>query len=86
MSGFHVGYSRTPIGYKVYVPELNEIITTVHVTFNEVLPDYTTEYYQELSKLKIQEELKPMPLENFVHLIGEVHYDDETLIKYINPV
>ena len=56
MSGFHVGYSRTPIGYKVFVPELNDIITTVHVTFNEVIPDYTAEYYQELSKLNIQEE------------------------------
>ena len=84
MSGFHVGYSRTPIGYKVFVPELNDIITTVHVTFNEVIPDYTTEYYQELSRLNIREEEKPSAVEDFNHLVGEIYYDDETLIKYIN--
>jgi hypothetical protein len=84
MSGFHIGYSRTPIGYKVFVPELNDIITTVHVTFNEVIPDYTAEYYQELSRLNIREEAKPSAVEDFVHLIGETYYDDETLIKYIN--
>jgi hypothetical protein len=84
MSGFHVGYSRTPIGYKVFVPELNDIITTVHVTFNEVIPDYTAEYYQELSRLNILEETKPAAVEDFVHLIGETYFDDETLIKYIN--
>jgi len=43
----------------VFVPDLNDIITTVHVTFNEVIPDYTTEYYQELSRLNIREEEKP---------------------------
>jgi hypothetical protein len=58
ISGFHVGYSRTPIGYKVFVPELNDIIITVHVTFNEVIPDYTDEYYQELSRLMVKEDKK----------------------------
>ena len=84
MSGFLVGYSRTPIGYKVFVPELNDVITTVHVIFNEIIPDYTAEYYQELSRLTVKEEERPAVIEDFHHLIGEEYFDDENLVRYRN--
>ncbi len=38
------------MGYKIYVPDLKEIIVGVNCLFNEVIPFYRKEYFQELSK------------------------------------
>jgi hypothetical protein len=40
-SGFHVGYADGDRGYEVYIPELDKIVTSVHVLFNEVIPTHT---------------------------------------------
>jgi hypothetical protein len=34
-----VGYSKTPLGYRVYIPELKTEIISVHCIFEEVIPE-----------------------------------------------
>ena len=42
--GALMGYSETPLGWIVYVPELDKMVTSVHVRFNEEIPNYRIEY------------------------------------------
>ena len=44
-SGFLVGYADESIGYEIFVPELNKVVTSVHVIFNEVIPDSNAEKF-----------------------------------------
>ena len=53
-SGFLVGYAQENTGYMIFVPELDTVIVSVHVVFNEVIPDPTAEYFSELEKHKIE--------------------------------
>lgn len=52
-SGFLVGYAQENTGYMVFVPALDKIIVSVHIIFNEIIPDPTAEYFSELEKLNI---------------------------------
>jgi hypothetical protein len=53
-SGFLVGYAQENTGYLIFIPSLDKIIVSVHVVFNEVIPDPTAEYFAELERLKIE--------------------------------
>jgi hypothetical protein len=55
-SGFLVGNNaQQNTGYMSFVLELvDKIIVSVHVVFNEVIPDPTADYFSELEKLKIE--------------------------------
>jgi hypothetical protein len=76
-SGFLVGY-----GYIVFVPELDTIIVSVHVVFNEVIPDPTADYFSELEKLKIEVAPDLQRLEDYDYLMGTHHIDDEDGLVY----
>ena len=43
-SGFLVGYATQNTGYMVFVLALDRAIVSVHVIFNEIIPDPTVEY------------------------------------------
>jgi hypothetical protein len=43
----------------IFIPSLDKIIVSVHVVFNEIIPDPTAEYFSELEQLKI--EVAPTP-------------------------
>ena len=53
-TGFLVGYAQQNTGYLVFVPALDKIVVSVHVMFNETIPDPTAEYFSELERLKIE--------------------------------
>ena len=61
----------------VFVPALDRVIVSVHVTFKEIIPDPTAEYFAELKRLKIEvaEELKDPA--DFQFLVGTQHLNDE---------
>ena len=42
------------MGYKIYIPEMKEVVIGVNCLFNEVIPTYTEEYFAELNKMKIE--------------------------------
>ena len=53
-TGFLVGYAQQNTGYLVFVPALDKIVVSVHVVFNEIIPDPSAEYFSELERLKIE--------------------------------
>jgi hypothetical protein len=71
------------MGYQVYVTDLRETVVRVNCTFNEVVPSYREEYYNELSKLKFEVVLDESTVESFQHLVGETYLDNNTLLKFI---
>ena len=84
MSGYLMGYSSEgEIGYKIFVPELQDIVVGVNCIFNEVIPEYTEEYFHELNKMQLEMVKEPSMVENFVHLVGVKYLDDESNLEFI---
>ena len=83
-AGYFVGYSEPgEMGYRVYIPDLKETVVGVNVTFNEVVPSYREEYYNELDKLKFEVAPDESTVDSFLHLVGEKYFDDDTLLEFI---
>jgi hypothetical protein len=82
-SGFHAGYADDERGYEIYIPELDKIVTSVHVLFNEVIPNPTDEYYRELQRLTVvTAEGPPRDPATYQYLVGLDHLDDEDGLSY----
>jgi hypothetical protein len=82
-SGFHAGYADNDRGYEIYIPELDKIVTSVHVLFNEVIPNPTDEYYRELQRLNVvTAEGSPRDPATYQYLVGLDHLDDEDGLTY----
>ena len=71
------------MGYRVFVPDLTDIVVGVNVTFNEVIPSYREEYYNELDKMKFEVAPDESKVESFLHLVGEKYFDDDTLLEFV---
>ncbi len=63
--GYLVEYSETPIGWVVYIPSLGSCVTSIHVIFNEEIPKYDIEYFQELRNELVLEEEKERTQDDF---------------------
>ena len=48
--GFFLKLSVEPIGYEVWVPELQGVVTAVNVVFDESIPDPGLEYHESLER------------------------------------
>jgi hypothetical protein len=81
-TGFLVGYSEQNTGYIIFVPALNKTIVSVHVVFNEIIPDPTADYFSELDKLKIDVAAESKDPADFEFLVGLNHLDDEDGLVY----
>ena len=69
-TGHFIGYSEAgTVGYEIYVPELKEVMVGVHCTFNELIPSYSDEYFNELQKLSFEIAVDESTTESFSHLI-----------------
>jgi hypothetical protein len=55
---------------------------SVHVVFNEDLPDSTAEYFSEFEKLKIEVVSNPQDPSHYDFLVGTKHIDDEDGLVY----
>ena len=83
-AGYFVGYSEPgEMGYRVYIPDLRDTVVGVNVTFNEVVPSYREEYYNELDKLRFEVAPDESTVESFLHLVGAKYFDDDTLLEFI---
>ena len=65
------------------MPELQDIVVGVNCIFNEVIPEYTEEYFHELNKMQLEMVKEPSMVENFVHLVGVKYLDDESNLEFI---
>jgi hypothetical protein len=82
--GYLMGYSEEgEVGYKVFIPDLNEVVVGVHCLFNEVIPSYREEYFQELSKMRFELAKEESTVESFEHFVGVKYTDDELLLEFI---
>lgn len=81
-SGFLVGYAQENTGYLIYVPAVDKILVSVHVIFNEIIPDPTAEYFSELEKLKIEVASDAKDPADYSFLVGTQHLDDEDGLLY----
>ncbi len=82
--GVLIGYSETPLAWVIYIPEMGSCVTSVHVRFNEDIPDYyRIEYFQELENEILLEQRKERDAQDYLYLVGTVHVDDEDLMKYV---
>ena len=70
------------MGYKIYIPELKEVVIGVNCLFNEVIPTYTEEYFAELNKIKIETVEDASSVSNFEYLISVRYVDDESLLEF----
>ena len=83
-TGYFVGYSdEGEVGYRLYIPDRQEDIVGVNVTFNEVIPSYAEEYYNEINKLSFEVATDESTVESFQHLVGEHYYDDDTQLEFV---
>ena len=69
-SGFFVGYATQNTGYMVFVLALDRVIVSVHVIFNEIIPDLTSEYFAEMERLKIEVAEESKDPADFQFLVG----------------
>jgi hypothetical protein len=51
--------------------------------FNEVIPSYEEEYYNELNKLSFEVASDESTVDSFQHLVGESYSDDDTLLEFV---
>jgi hypothetical protein len=85
LSGFLVGYAEDGRGYELWIPETNSLVTTVHVIINEVIPQYTREYFAELEAHLKAVAVKTGPtatLQDYELLKSTCHLDDEDGLVY----
>jgi hypothetical protein len=69
--GYFVGYGEETIGWEIYLPASDTFVTTVHVLFDEKIPERAEEYFRELDEAAALFTLPDaMSEEDFKYLIG----------------
>ena len=83
-TGHLIGYAEeSAMGYELYIPDLQETIVVVYCTFNELIPSYSDEYFNELNKLSFEVAKDESTVESFKHLVGERYLDDDTRMEFV---
>ena len=70
----------------VFVPALDKIVVSVHVVFNEIIPDPSAEYFSELERLKIEVASESRDPKDYQFLVGLQHIDDEDGLVYVTTL
>jgi hypothetical protein len=81
--GYFVGYSDTTVGWEIYLPASDTFVTTVHVLFDEEVPDRAEEYYKELDEAAaVFTGPESESVSDYEYLIGTCHVDPEDSLLY----
>ena len=81
--GYFMGYSQDTVGWEIYLPASNTMITSVNVLFDEKPPDRTEEYYKELElAAKVFVDPESESVADYQHLVNSYHIDDEDTLLY----
>ena len=65
------------------MPALDKIVVSVHVVFNEIIPDPSAEDFSELKRLKIEVASESWDPKDYQFLVGLQHIDDEDGLVYV---
>lgn len=79
--GYYMGVSTQPIGHRIFIPDLDEEIATVHASFDENIPDRPSEYYDEIDNLATEMSEIPEDVNDYIYLEGLRHVDG--LLPYV---
>ena len=77
--GHFVGYSTDKKGYKIMLHDT--VVTSVHVLFDESIPERSVEYFQELDAAKVKMDPNERKVSDFDWLVGTHHMEDGLLYK-----
>ena len=80
--GIFVGYSKRPIGWKVYIPSLEKEMTSVFVQFDEKIPERSEEYFKSMKPL-VPVDPVAHQVSEYQYLVGTHHIDDEDHLEYL---
>lgn len=75
--GYFLGYSKNQVGYKVMLQETE--LTSVHVLFDESIPERLTDYFKELEAATVRTDPCERLLTDFDYLIGKHHMEEGLL-------
>ena len=79
MIGHFIGYSKTKIGYLVIIGDT--VLTSVHVLFDESIPERSADYFKELDEAMVKMDPVERSVADFNWLIGTYHMEDGLLYK-----
>ena len=83
-AGILVGYGEEKIGYEVYLPEADKIVTSAHVLFDETLPAPPTGYHaehEELARIKVAPG-EDRTVQSYYCILNTCQRDDEDNLLY----
>ena len=70
------------MGHQIYIPDLDGTVVTVHVRFDEQIPERSQEYFEEVDNHLVTEVLeKAENIDDCMYLVGLKHYNGH--IRYI---
>ena len=70
--------------WQIFVPELNDMIAGVNCLFDEIIPEYTEEYFNTVKEFEIEFVSDEQNINNLKHLVETNYLDDETRHEYTN--
>ena len=79
MTGYFIGYPADRKGYKVLVGDT--VVHSVHVLFDESVPERSQDYYRELEEAQVAIDPEARQPGEFEYLIGKHHEDGGLLYK-----
>ena len=79
MIGHFIGYSKTKKGYQIMLHDT--VVTSVHVLFDESIPERSVEYFQELDAATVKLDPNERSVSDFDWLVGQYHMEDGLLFK-----
>ena len=79
--GYFVGYSEEKMGYTVWLPQYQTEETSVHVLFDEQIPERSEDYYKELEDAHVKVAPEERTVEDYKNLVGAYHLDEGLLFK-----
>jgi hypothetical protein len=77
--GWFIGYSRDKIGWRVMLGDT--VVTSVHVLFDEDIPERSADYFEELDQLTVKTDPVERDEKDFQYLVGKYHMEDGLLFK-----
>jgi len=79
LTGYFVGYSESTVGWQIFLPATNEIVTTVHVLFDERAPERGADYFAELDEAAaVFTAPESKSLDEFTYLVGTHRIDNKS--------
>ena len=79
MVAYFIGYSKTMVGYRVILGDT--VVTSVHVLFDEAIPERSADYFRELDAVTVKVRPEERQVSDFDWLVGKYLMDEELLYK-----